>query len=116
MAFKNNLDLLRLLEGPCRYYFNRGKFQSHLFAQLTSDSVRWLLSCFNETSRQTPSGSRSKTMFQYQHSPLIIDDNSRSSDGKARVSQAHRHAPKRAREVVPDTADKILEHLVASIA
>src|SRR5687768_17679731 len=82
MAFKNNLDLLRLLEGPCRYYFNRGKFQSHLFAQLTSDSVRWLLSCFNETSRQTPSGSRSKTMFQYQHSPLIIDDNSRSSDGK----------------------------------
>jgi hypothetical protein len=55
-------------------------------------------------------------MFQYQHFPLIIDDNSRSGDGKASVSQAHRHAPKRAWDVVPDTADKILEHLLASIA
>ena len=106
---KQHLDLLWLLERPCGEDFDVFHFQSNLFAQLASQCVDRLFTGFDETTGQTPTTARAKSVFQQQDLIRVIEDEPAGSDGEARVRETHAPATHACRQTAPDFADEILK-------
>jgi hypothetical protein len=115
-ATKHDFDLPRLLKGARGYQLHSRKFKSNFFVQLSFDGFVRLFSCFNEATRDAPTRAGSKAVSKQQYSSLRVHYDSCSCNGETRVRQAHGQAAQHSRDVTPDSADKILEHLTKRIA
>jgi len=55
-------------------------------------ALLWLLTCFDKTSGNTPTISRTKPVLEQEHAPFPVHDYGRGGDCEARVSCAHGQA------------------------